>query len=1045
MKKIRLSCQGILLLAVACANLPAAEVKVDFGSPAGPVKPVNAVGQPPLVGKLKNYMMFHYLKEAGIPYSRLHDVDGWLGGGLFVDIPNLFPDFDADETDPKNYRFAYTDSLLKALDENGVEPFFRLGVTIENFAAWGYPPVNTRPPKDYAKWARICEHVIRHYTEGWADGFRMKITYWEIWNEPENHPDDNVNPMFRAPFSEYIRLYGTVAPYLKSKFPHLKIGGYGHCGFYAGAGSDHIPAANSSPRMAYFVECSHKFLAAVRDNKWPLDFFSYHSYSPPPEALRQVRFADEHLNAYGFTADKCERIFNEWLPYVKHENLGSALQAAGVAAELIGLQNGPCDLACIYDARCGIGNYSPLFNPLTYKPHKAYYAFTAFNELRKRGTAVAVQVRGDTNLWATAALGENDAAVMLANDSDRAIPLVCDFQGRTVAACRITDADRTDCRVPFPDALPPRSFAIVLLKEAEDPVRRVEPSAASQGTTDPDPRTRTYVGPVRVVWQTPGNGEQGAGRCSVKDAESLLKRHYGQVPEGGWTNRASGCRLVNDGEAPGVLLDFGRELHGGVQIGLGSGPKGMRVRLRFGESVSETLSEIGEKRATNDHAIRDDVVGVPSFGTREIGNTGFRFLRIDLVTPGSITLEFVRAVELMRPMERLGAFRCSDERLNRIWETALRTVHLCCQDYLWDGIKRDRLVWMGDTHPETMAILNVFGAQPILPESLDLMAAVTKPDEWMNTMGPYTLWWIRNVAEWYRFTGDKAYLEKHHDYIRATFANLEKYITPSNTLEGIRRPFLDWPTEHNLPAVHSGMQALALITWREGAFLADELGDGDLAANCRRTVARFETLRGKLEPHGSKQAAAMLALSGLREPKEMFAQVLGRDGVHGMSTFYGYYMLEAMSAAGEDRFALNAVRDYWGAMLDVGATSFWEDFNVDWTNNCFRIDELPVAGKKDIHGDYGEFCYSGFRHSLCHGWSCGPVQWCIAHVLGLEALDVGGRTVRVKPFLGDLEWAEGALPTAQGIVRVRHEKRPDGSIATKIDAPPGVKTTDGRR
>ena len=241
------------------------------------------------------------------------------------------------------------------------------------------------------------------------------------------------------------------------------------------------------------------------------------------------------------------------------------------------------------------------------------------------------------------------------------------------------------------------------------------------------------------------------------------------------------------------------------------------------------------------------------------------------------------------------------------------------------------------------------------------------------------------------------------------------------------------------------MQALALITWSEGAFLADELGDGDLAANCRRTVARFETLRGKLEPHGSKQAAAMLALSGLRKPEEMFAQVRGRDGVHGMSTFYGYYMLEAISAAGEDRFALNAVRDYWGAMLDVGATSFWEDFNVDWTNNCFRIDELPVAGKKDIHGDYGEFCYSGFRHSLCHGWSCGPVQWCIAHVLGLESTGVGGRTVRVKPFLGDLEWAEGALPTVQGVVRVRHEKRPDGSIDTKIDAPPGVKITDGTK
>ena len=369
------------LLAAGAICAPAAEVKVDFGKTVGPVKPVNGVGQPPLVGKLANYPMFHYLKEAGIPYSRLHDVGGWLGGGLFVDIPVIFPNFDADENDPKSYRFAYTDSLLKALAKYDVEPFFRLGVTIENFVSRGYPPMNTLPPKDYAKWARICEHVIRHYTEGWADGFKMKITYWEIWNEPENHPEDERNPMFRGPFSEYIKLYGVAATHLKAKFPHLKIGAYGSCGYYAGVGSDNVPAANSTPRTQYFVDCSHKFLAAVRDNKWPLDFFSYHSYSVPTEAMRQVRFADEHLNQYGFTADRCERIFNEWLPYVKHENLGSALQAAGVAAELLALQNGPCDVACIYDARCGVGNYSPLFNPLTYKPHKAYYAFTAFKEL----------------------------------------------------------------------------------------------------------------------------------------------------------------------------------------------------------------------------------------------------------------------------------------------------------------------------------------------------------------------------------------------------------------------------------------------------------------------------------------------------------------------------------------------------------------------------------------------------------------------------------------------------------------------------------------
>ena len=551
----------------------------------------------------------------------------------------------------------------------------------------------------------------------------------------------------------------------------------------------------------------------------------------------------------------------------------------------------------------------------------------------------------------------------------------------------------------------------------------------------PDPRTRTYVNPVRIVWTTPKPALSYGERFAVRDAEALLAPVRGQVPESGFW-KPHGCVLSNDGEVPGILLDFGRELHGGVQLGLGAGPRGMRLRLRFGESVSEAMSDIGERGSTNDHAMRDDIVGVPVFGTREVGNTGFRFLRIDLVTPGSVSLEFVRAVSLMRPMARLGAFRSSDERLNRIFETAVHTVHLCCQDFLWDGIKRDRLVWMGDMHPETMAILSVFGAQPILPESLDLMAATTPPDEWMNNMTPYTLWWVRNLAEWFRFTGDLAYLGKHRDYLATMFCHLETFMTPDGILDGIRRPFLDWPTEHNRPAVHAGMQALALLAWRDGEFLAKALGDDVLAARCGAVATRLAALRGALEPHGSKQAAAMLALAGLRDPAEMFAHVLGKDGVRGMSTFYGYYMLEAMCEAGEKQFALQCIRDYWGGMLDMGATSFWENFDMDWTKNAFRIDELPVSGRRDIHGDFGEFCYPGFRHSLCHGWSCGPAAWCIRHVLGIRPLDVECRRVEVRPFLGDLDWAEGAmaLPTGDAI-RVHVERECDGKADVQVSAP----------
>ena len=291
----------------------------------------------------------------------------------------------------------------------------------------------------------------------------MKITYWEIWNEPDGHPDISDNAMWKASFLEYIKLYGVVAPYLKSRYPHLKIGGYASCGFAAGTCSDGLPAIDNTPRGKYWIDCAEQFLSAVRDNGWPLDFFSFHSYSDPAEALRQVRVADEMLTRFGFVRGKTDRIFNEWLPYVSHENLGSAKQAAGVAAELIGLQNGPCDVSCVYDARCGTGDYSPLFNPFTYKPHKAYYVYTAFNELRKLQSAVKA-VSDDAGVWVAAAKNTSGAALMLANNSPAEKPIVLDLAGRRAASYRITDETRTDVTCEgAPDKLPPHSFCVITI------------------------------------------------------------------------------------------------------------------------------------------------------------------------------------------------------------------------------------------------------------------------------------------------------------------------------------------------------------------------------------------------------------------------------------------------------------------------------------------------------------------------------------------------------------------------------------------------------
>ena len=145
-----------------------------------------------------------------------------------------------------------------------------------------------------------------------------------------------------------------------------------------------------------------------------------------------------------------------------------------------------------------------------------------------------------------------------------------------------------------------------------------------------------------------------------------------------------------------------------------------------------------------------------------------------------------------------------------------------------------------------------------------------------------------------------------------------------------------------------------------------------------------------------------------------------------------------MAKAGETDAALDFVRQYWGGMLDVGATTFWEDFDLDWMKGAGRIDELVPAGKKDIHGDYGAYCYVGFRHSLCHGWASGPTAWLSQTVLGVTPLEPGCAKVRIVPQLGSLEWAEGTYPTPRGPIKVRHERKADGTISSKIEAPEGV-------
>ena len=546
---------------------------------------------------------------------------------------------------------------------------------------------------------------------------------------------------------------------------------------------------------------------------------------------------------------------------------------------------------------------------------------------------------------------------------------------------------------------------------------------ALEGVPQKSPLTSFVIQPKRIVWAS----DQG-----VENSANLLKAHRGQAV----LSDPIGPLVMKPGGA--IVIDFGMEITGSVELFTpDSQPKGASVRIRFGESVAETMADIGQRGAQNDHALRDQVVKLPWLGKTAIGPSGFRFVRIDNADPKiDVQLSQVRAILTLRDIAYVGSFKCSDERLNRIWETGAYTVHLNMQDYLWDGVKRDRLVWLGDMHPEVSVINSVFGFNEVVPKSLDMTRDVTPVTAWMNGISSYSMWWILIHDEWYLHHGNLDYLKQQQPYLTALLKRLATFVDAGGkeNLDGMR--FLDWPTASNPIAVHEGLQAMLTLTMESGARLSEILGDKETAKLCTDTAKRLR--KHVPESSGRKAPAALLSIAGFRDPAEVSANVLKKDGPKDLSTFYGFYVLTALAKSNDIDTGLDFISKYWGGMLDFGATTFWEDFDLAWTKNAGRIDEPVAPGKKDLHGDFGAYCYTGFRHSFCHGWAGGPTAWLSKNVLGITPVAPGCAKVKITPHLGRLAWAEGTYPTPKGPIHVRHDKQPDGTIKTTVKLPEGI-------
>lgn len=335
-------------------------LKFDLSREGRPFKILNATNGGPWHKRHANDQYrsnFEDYKAARIPYARNHDsaVCGIYGGPYSHDITCIFPNFDADPYCPESYDFACTDEAILVALEAGTQTFFRLGQTIEH----QIKKHGTIPPRDFKKWAVICEHIIRHYTQGWADGFHHDMQYWEIWNEPDLNKDESLNKRcWGGTKAQFFDLYEIAAKHLKGCFPHLKIGG---------------------PAISGKLDWAENFLCEMQKRNVPMDFFSWHIYCvEPAKMLQRAQAIKDLLVKYGY--GHVETVLNEW-NYVKgwtdafiytlktiHGMKGASFVLACICAAQ---KSDAIDMLMYYDTRPSV--FNGVFDYYTYEKLKGYY------------------------------------------------------------------------------------------------------------------------------------------------------------------------------------------------------------------------------------------------------------------------------------------------------------------------------------------------------------------------------------------------------------------------------------------------------------------------------------------------------------------------------------------------------------------------------------------------------------------------------------------------------------------------------------------------
>lgn len=502
-----------------------------------------------------------------------------------------------------------------------------------------------------------------------------------------------------------------------------------------------------------------------------------------------------------------------------------------------------------------------------------------------------------------------------------------------------------------------------------------------------------------------------------------------------------------------VVFDFGKETFGYpcIKALKGNG----QVFLYYGESKEEALD--------HDHCETYDMLEVMEEGEGEysiirvidystnhlsemligdsytLGNS--KALRyVNIVCTGDTSVENLTLEYEYLPEKELGTFRCDNELLNKIWEIGVYTMQLTTREFFIDGIKRDRWVWSGDAAQSYLMNYYLFNDNETVKRTIWLLGGKAPITSHINTIMDYTFYWFNSIADYYLYSGDKAFLEQIYPNMKTMMDYVLSRTDEDGMVQGLTGDwvFIDWADK---PMDKTGqlsfeqilfcrsLESIAQVAEVVGADIEEITSYRKLAASLREKLLPFfwnEEKKAIVHKRGeedvfkfSSMFAVIFNYLDAEKKKAVAENVLFNDDVLKITTPYmRFYELEAMCMLGKHDQVMSEMLDYWGGMIAEGATSFWEKY-------------VPGEHGAEKYAMYGR----PYGKSLCHAWGASPIYLLGKYYLGVQPTSPGYETFEVRPNLGGLKEMEGTVPTPQGCVYIKMNKE---QVIVKSDSAGGV-------